>query len=106
MTTATGAKMKAEGGSMNTDSKPVPSSRQIAERGEAIYKEKYAKKLEAAEPGKFVAINITSEEATISETAEAAVRLAMEKDPSGFFHLIRIGKEGAIEAGWYMSHAR
>jgi hypothetical protein len=32
--------------------------------------------------------------------------LAMEKDPSGFFHLIRIGKEGAIEAGWYMSHAR
>lgn len=91
---------------MDTKANIVPSTRQIAERGEAIYKQKYAQKLEAAEPGKFVAINIRTEEATISETAEAAVRLAMEKDPSGFFHLIRIGKEGAIEAGWYMSHAR
>ncbi|HTU43830.1 MAG TPA: hypothetical protein VMF91_02120 [Bryobacteraceae bacterium] len=90
---------------MDTNSNAIPSSQQIAERGEAIYWKKYAKKLEG-DAGKFVAINIRTEEATISETAEGAVRTAMEKDPSGFFHLIRIGKSGAMEAGWYMSHAR
>ena len=91
---------------MDTSTNPIPSSQQIAERGEAIYKEKYAQKLEKSDLGKFVAINIKTEEATISETSEEAVRLAVDKDPSGFFHLIRIGKQGAIEAGWYMSHAR
>lgn len=91
---------------MNANANPIPSSHQIAERGEAIYKRKYAQKLEATESGKFVAINIRNEDATVAETAEGAVRLATEKDPSGFFHLIRIGRAGAIQAGWYMSHAR
>lgn len=91
---------------MENNSNAVPSSRQIAELGESIYKRKYAHKLEQTDLGKFVAINIKTEEAIIADTAEAAVRAATEKDPSGYFHLIRVGKKGAMEAGWYMSHAR
>ena len=53
---------------------PIPSSREIAERGEAIYKEKYAKTLEASDLGKYVAININNEDVTISDTSEGAVR--------------------------------
>ena len=35
-----------------------------------------------------------------------AIRLALEKDPSGFFHLIRVGHEAAFQVGWYLSCAR
>lgn len=79
-------------------------TREIAERGEAIYKEKWEEKLKT-EVGKFVAINVNNGDATIGETSEQAVRLAQQKDPKGFFHLMRVGRPAALEAGWYMSHA-
>jgi len=84
----------------------APSPQYIAERGEAIYTEKYRMELEASSNGRFVAINITTGEATLAHTGEDAIRLALEKDPSGFFHLMRVGHKAAFEAGWYMSCAR
>jgi hypothetical protein len=82
-----------------------PSTRDIAERGEAIYKEKWEEKLLADSLGKFVVININNSDASIGETSEDALRLAQEKDPKGYFHLMRVGHPSAFKAGWYMSHA-
>ena len=81
---------------------PTPSTRDIAQRGEAIYKEKYQKDFEARYKDKFAAINVNTGEATISDASEDAVRIALDKDPSGLFHLVRVGHQGAFEAGWYM----
>lgn len=86
-------------------STPTPSTQEIAERGEAIYEQKYRKDFEATHPGKFVAINIRTGEATPSETAEDAIRIALEKDSNAFLHLLRVGHKAAFEAGWYMSCA-
>ena len=82
----------------------IPSSREIAERGEAIYKDKWEAKL-ANETGKFVAINIANGDAVVGETSEEAIRHAQEKYPQGYFHLMRVGHRTAFNAGWYMSHA-
>lgn len=84
----------------------APSSQEIAARGETIYDEKYRAELEKTANGKFIAINVTNAEATLADTGEDAIRLALEKDPSGFFHLMRVGHKAAFEAGWYMSCAR
>jgi hypothetical protein len=84
----------------------TPSCQDIAERGEAIYGEKYRAEMEKSSKGKFIAINVANADATIADTGEDAIRLALEKDPSGFFHLIRVGHKAAFEAGWYMSCAR
>jgi hypothetical protein len=84
----------------------TPSAQTIAERGEAIYAEKYRAALEEKARGKFVAIEIARGEATMGDTGEEAIRLALEKDPTGFFHLIRVGHQAAFEAGWYLSCVR
>lgn len=84
----------------------TPSTRFIAERGEAIYSEKYRTKFEKTSRGKFVAINIVNGDAVLADCAEDALRQAVENDPLGFFHLIRVGYQAAFEAGWYMSNAR
>jgi hypothetical protein len=83
----------------------TPSFHEIAERGEAIYSEKYRAEMEKSSNGKFVAINISNGEATLADTGEGAIRLALEKDPNGLFHLVRVGHKAAFEAGWYMSCA-
>jgi hypothetical protein len=82
------------------------SAQYIAERGEAIYAEKYRADLEHSARGKFVAMHIESGEATLGDTGEAAIRAAREKDPEGNFHLIRVGHKAAFEAGWHLSCAR
>src|SRR5260370_14714517 len=84
----------------------TPSCQDIAERGEAIYGEKYRAELEKTSNGKFIAINVANADATIADTGEDAIRLALEKDPAGSFHLIRVRHKAAFAAGWYISCAR
>jgi hypothetical protein len=84
----------------------IPSTQYIAERGEAICGERYRAVLENTSNGKFVAINVVNGDAILADTREDALRLAIKKDPSGFFHPIRVGHQAAFEAGWYMSCAR
>jgi hypothetical protein len=85
---------------------PIPSTKDIAERGEAIYREKYQADFEKTNAGKFVAVNVNDGKATVAATAEDAIRIALERDPSGLFHLMRVGHDAAFEAGWYMSCVR
>jgi hypothetical protein len=62
----------------------TPSCQDIAERGEAIYGEKYRAEMEKTSHGKFIAINVANADATVAETGEDAIRLALEKDPRAF----------------------
>jgi hypothetical protein len=88
-----------------TSHTPLPSTQDIAERGAALYRQKYQHDFEKTKGGKFVAINVNTTEATIGDTSEEAVRLALAKDPNGFFHLVQVGHQSAFEAGWFMSYA-
>jgi len=85
---------------------PAPSTQDIAKRGAAIYKQKFQAELEKTSAGKFVAINVNTSDASIADTSEQAIELALQKDPNGLFHLVRVGHQSAFEAGWFMSYAR
>lgn len=89
----------------NNDQGAILSTRDIADRGKAIYKDKWEETLLKTSGGKFVAIDVRTGEAYVADTAEEAVRTAEKHDPQGYFHLIRIGCKAAFAAGWYMSHA-
>jgi hypothetical protein len=91
---------------MTEDNKSaIPSTQEIAERGEAIYREKWEEKLTKSSVGKFVAINVVNGDAVLGDTSEEAIRRAQEQYPKGYFHLMRVGHRSAFNAGWYMSHA-
>lgn len=68
----------------------------IADRGEAIYREKYKDAYEANYLGKFVAIDVVSQNSYIGESAEQALELARKEAPTGLFHLIKVGSLGAF----------
>lgn len=72
----------------------------VAETGEKIYRDRYQLKLEAENFGKFVVIDVSTEEAIIGDSPEDAMNSAREKLPNGVFHLIRIGSPGAFRVGY------
>ncbi len=76
----------------------TPSCQDIAARSEATYGEKYCAELEKTSNGKFIAINVTNGDGTLADPGEDAVRLALETDHSGFFHLLRVGHKAAFQA--------
>ena len=63
----------------------------IADRGEAIYAEKYKEEFERLHHGKFAAIDVETEEASLSETSGGALLEAHRRSPDTFVHLIRVG---------------
>ncbi|MGA3162359.1 MAG: hypothetical protein ABSC77_14220 [Terracidiphilus sp.] len=67
-----------------------------AERGEKIYQNRYKKQYEREHPGEFVAIDVLTEKAYISETPEGALDTAHADAPDGIFHLIQVGYTGAF----------
>jgi hypothetical protein len=68
----------------------------LSGRGEAIYAAKYKADFEARYDGQFVAIDLVSEEATVSPTLQGAFLEAHRKAPQNLIHLIRVGSPGAI----------
>jgi len=78
--------------------------RAIAEAGERIYREKYQADFEANHSGKFAAINVEKETASLGETPEGAFEVARKADPSGVFHLIRVGYAGAFQMSYQYRH--
>ena len=71
-----------------------------AERGEAIYKDRYQAEYEQKYQGQFVAIDVLTERAFVAETAEGALEAAREQAPEGRFHLIRVGSPGVYRVGY------
>ena len=76
----------------------------IAEAGEKIYREKYQARFEEEHLGKFVAINVLTEEAYLGDLPEEAFQKARKAAPKGLFHLMRIGSPGAFRVS-YSSNA-
>jgi len=73
--------------------------KQIAELGESIYARLYRAEYEQKHAGRYAAIDIDNESATIGQTASEALANAKLKSPHGFFHLIRVGHPAAFEVG-------
>ena len=78
----------------------------IAEKGEAIYKQKFQQELEQKHPGKFIAVDIASEDVVIADTPEEAISQAQAKYPGSYFHLIKIGSAGIYRVGYTRSNKR
>jgi hypothetical protein len=78
----------------------LSNPRAIAERGEQIYKEKYKTAYEAEHFGKFVAIDVLSEQTYLGDSPEQAMDLARQQSPHGLFHLIKVGSPGAFRVSY------
>lgn len=74
--------------------------RELAQKGEAIYKKKYKEEYERLHPGKFVAIDLQTERAFIADSPEEAVGLLQRESPKSFFHLIKVGSPGVFKVGY------
>ena len=72
----------------------------VAEAGERIYRDKYRQEYERDHTGKFVAIDVTTSDAFIGDTAEKALEKARAASPNGIFHLILVGSPGAFRVGY------
>jgi hypothetical protein len=70
----------------------------VAEKGERIYRDKFKHDLEQRENGKFVAVDVDSEEVFVDSTPEGALQKASR--PSGAFHLLRIGSPGVFRVSY------
>jgi hypothetical protein len=79
--------------------------KQLAEKGQEIYERKYRADLEENHHGEFVAIDIFTEKYYLGKTSDEAVKQATSDNPSGFYHLIRIGFSGAHRMGTLSSNA-
>ncbi len=78
----------------------------IAEKGERIYKEKYQQEYEKTLAGKFVAIDINTEKASVADSPEEAFEAAQKDNPGGYYHLIKIGSPGVYRAGYTSAATR
>jgi hypothetical protein len=81
------------------------SPQEIAAKGEKIYAEKFARSYERKHRGKFVAVDIDSKRAFVGDSPEQALEKAQERNPSGCFHLIRVGFAGLYRVAHIMSQA-
>ncbi len=77
------------------------TTEQIAARGEKIYAEKLKPLLEPKENGKFVAIEVESEDYFIGMSILEAIDLAKKKYPTKLFHTVRVGYPGVFKLGAY-----
>ena len=78
----------------------ISSPKALAERAESIYRDKYQEQYEDAYEGKFVAIDVSTEEAYVGESPEEALKKAREADETGLFHLIKVGFPGAFRVSY------
>jgi hypothetical protein len=83
-----------------------PNPQEAADKGDAIYAARYKAVCEEKYPGKFIAIDITTEKAWVGDTPEGVLGTAQGANPSGFFHLIRIGSPGVFRVGYTQSEQR
>lgn len=82
---------------------PPYNPNSIAQAGQEIYKRKFQEQFEKDHRGKYAAINVRDENATVGDTAEQALDAALKADPKGVFHLVRIGFASVFQAGFASS---
>jgi hypothetical protein len=74
-------------------------SKSVAERAKGIYAEQLRNKLEAGEPGRFVAIEPDSGDYFLADSFSQAVALARAAHAERISFVIRIGHDAAIHLG-------
>jgi hypothetical protein len=74
--------------------------KQLAEKGEAIYMQKYKQEYERLYPGRFVAIDLSTEKAYLADTPEGAIEALQKENPKSFFHLVKVGSTGVFKVGY------
>lgn len=72
------------------------SLKEIVARAKEIYARKYQKQFEEQLSGKYVAIDVESEEAYVGDTEMEAFENAKAAFPDRLFHLIKIGEPNAF----------
>jgi hypothetical protein len=85
---------------------PSQNPKQLAEKGETIYRTKYQQEYERLYIGKYVAIDLSTEKAYVANTPEGAVELLQKENPKGFFHLIKVGSPGVFKVGYSYHNER
>lgn len=75
------------------DEKTLPqiNPEEIAKRGEEIYQRKFKEKYEPSLNGKFLVIEIESEEGFLGNTSVEALEKAREKYPQKLFYIKKVG---------------
>lgn len=79
---------------------PSESPQVLAQKGEDIYNKKFRKEYEEKYQGKFVAIDISTENAILADTPEDALLKAQKESPDGFYHLLKVGSTGVYRIGY------
>lgn len=71
--------------------KPLSSKDEFAERGDALYENEIAPRIQPGTEGNFVAIDIETGEFEVGRTELAASERLLERKPNAQFWLRRIG---------------
>lgn len=78
----------------------------IAEKGEALYREKFQAEYEVRYPGKYLAIDVNSALPYIADTPEQAVEALLQANPHAYYHIVRIGAAGVYRVGYTQHEQR
>jgi hypothetical protein len=81
---------------------PRYSSEEIAERGQALYEREVQGSLGASDRGKFLVLDIKTEDYELDADELAAVQRARAKRPNGAFYIVRVGHPAAFRLGLRM----
>ncbi|HZT44050.1 MAG TPA: hypothetical protein VFA07_17930 [Chthonomonadaceae bacterium] len=72
---------------------------EMSERGEAIYERLIRPHVEAGNRGKYVVIDIQTNDYEMDSDYHIALRRAKTKHPDGLFYVLRIGYLTAVKIG-------
>jgi hypothetical protein len=78
---------------------PKYTSEEIAQRGQAIYDQQIRAHVETTHRGKFLVLNIDTEEYEVDRDELAALQRARAKNPDGAFYILRIGATATYRLG-------
>ena len=84
---------------------PSLTPQEISDRGDSIYKNKFQAAYEKEHPGRFLAIDVTTEQGFLGESPEKALEAAQFQNINGYFHLVKIGSAGVFRVSFSRSHA-
>jgi hypothetical protein len=78
------------------------SSKEVAARGEELYRQRIQHKLSEADKGKFLIVDIETGEYEIDSDDLSATKRALAKRPEAVLYGLRIGYPAAYRLGGYI----
>lgn len=76
---------------------------EISEKGKRLYETKFQREFETTYPGKYLAIDVTTEVPYVADSPELALETAQQANPKGFFYVVRLGASGVYRVGYTKS---